>query len=98
MSQITVRAPDELIQRVKACATEAGKSMNEYVTLLLDAATDADLAGSEAERIRERLARAGLLAAQQDGAIAPPDPHLVAAAAARAARGTPLSDLVTEGR
>jgi hypothetical protein len=48
-------------------------------------------------RLRERLARAGLLA-PLEGARTRPDAGRVAAARAAAGRGRPLSDLVDEGR
>ncbi|HEX4357668.1 MAG TPA: type II toxin-antitoxin system VapC family toxin [Pseudonocardia sp.] len=71
MAQVTWRASDELIDRVRAVAGSSGYSMNEFVTRVLDAATDPDLAGGEAARIRERLERAGLLAESSAGASAP---------------------------
>lgn len=71
--------------------------MNEFVTAVLDAATDPELAGSDAERLRERLERAGLLVP-----AAPPrrrpHPERVEAARKKASGGTPLSRLVDEGR
>lgn len=72
--------------------------MNEYVTFVLDAATNADLAGSEAERIRERLARAGLLVPKSSRRVTRPDPDVLEEARRRAATGRQLSDLVHEGR
>lgn len=98
MAQLTVRAPEELVERVKAAALGSQRSMNEYITLVLDAATDADLSGSEAERVRERLARAGLLAPPPSPRTPEPDAESVRAAGRRAARGTPLSELAVEGR
>lgn len=71
--------------------------MNEFPTLVLDAATNPDLAGSDAERARERLARAGLLAAP--GILrSRPTPDEVAQAREAAGRGTPLSDIVSRDR
>jgi hypothetical protein len=71
--------------------------MNDYVTAVLDAATDPSLAGSEAERLRERLDRAGLLVPTGDPRRRP-QAREVARARAAAGAGTPLSRLVSEGR
>lgn len=71
--------------------------MNEYLTQVLDAATDPDLAGDDAARVRERLRRAGLLAAAGEPRNRP-DPAALARARAAAGRGTPPSELVVEDR
>lgn len=71
--------------------------MNDYVTAVLDAATNPDLAGDDAARLRERLGRAGLLA-PAGRRRQRPSGEQVARARAAAARGTPLSRLVEEGR
>ncbi len=97
MRQLTVRADAELVERVKAPATGQGRSMNDYVTAVLDAATDPDLAGDEAARVRERLSQAGLLAASALRRQRP-DSEQAAAARVAAAGGTPLSELVERGR
>jgi plasmid stability protein len=97
MAQLTVRTTDELVDRVRAAANRLGRSMNEYVVAVLGAATDPDLAGDDAERIRERLARAGLLASTGETRRRP-DADAVAEARAAAGRGTPLSDIVTSDR
>lgn len=101
-SQITVRAHAELVDRVKAASSQAGRSMNDYVTAVLDAATDPSLAGSLAESVRDRLQRAGLLVdPAHPGGEAPPqmvDAERLAAARRRAGRGTPLAHLVADGR
>jgi hypothetical protein len=100
MGQLTIRAADELVERVKQAAKQQGRSMNEYVTSVLDAATNPELAGSPGERTRERLRAAGLLWEPSPDAPRPvrPDPKVVAAAAKRAAKGTPLSELVSRNR
>ncbi len=67
------------------------------MTSVLDAATDPDLAGDEADRVRERLAAAGLLI-QPRPRPGRPDAAEVAAARSRAGRGTPLSEIVSAGR
>jgi plasmid stability protein len=97
MAQMTVRLDDELLDRVRHAAATRGRSMNDYVGVVLDAATDPELAGSEAERLRERLSRAGLLVPVSSSR---PRPSRAQVARARAAAGigTPLSTLVSEGR
>jgi hypothetical protein len=97
MTQVTWRAPDELVERTRQAAARAGHSLNEYLTRLAEAATDPRLAGSDVERLRERLARAGLLAAEGPGRRRP-DPAAVAGARREAGRGTALSQLVSEER
>jgi len=98
MAQITIRADDDLIKRVKRSADEAGRSMNDYVTSVLDAATDPDLAGTSAERLRERLQVAGLLTTPSKLSGRRPSASAVAAAGSRAAVGRAVSDLVSDGR
>ena len=94
---MTLRANEELLRRVKVAASNQGRSMNEYVTAVLDAATNPDLGGDEASRVRERLAVAGLLTVSA-GRTARPAADEVASARAAAGRGTPLSDLIGHGR
>lgn len=96
--QLTLRIPSRLAAELKRAATASGRSVNAYATAVLEAAVDPDLAGSEAERVRERLARAGLLAAPTRGKRTRPDPAKVRKAAAAAGRGTSLADLVSDGR
>jgi plasmid stability protein len=98
MAQVTLRIPDELLDRLKQVCAAQGRSLNNWAAAVLSAAVDPDLAGDEAQRTRERLARAGLLLdlggrrrRRADGAAA-------ARARAAAGRGRPLSDLVEEGR
>ena len=71
--------------------------MNDFVTRVLDAATNPDLNTNEADRVRERLARAGLLVSGATPRTRPAGEHLAAARAA-AGTGTLLSDLVGDGR
>jgi hypothetical protein len=97
MGQMSWRAPDELMERVRAAANAWGWSMNEYVSRVLDAATDPAHANSELERLRERLASTGLLAPPSTPRTRP-EPAATEAARSRAGRGTPLSSLVSDGR
>ena len=98
MPQLTIRADEELVARIKETAARAGRSMNDYVTAVLDAATNPDLADTAAERTRERLRRAGLLLAPTRLEGRRPSVDAVAAAGQRAAAGQPLADYVSEGR
>lgn len=98
MAQITIRADDELIERVKRSAAGVGRSMNDYVTSVLDAATDPNLAGTSAERLRERLQIAGLLTTPSPLSGRRPSASAVARAGSRAAAGRPVSDFVSDGR
>ncbi|MGH3264557.1 MAG: toxin-antitoxin system HicB family antitoxin [Trebonia sp.] len=98
MSQLTIRSTGELADRVRTAAAEHGSSMNEYIVAVLDAATTPELAGSEADRVRERLRTAGLLVRVEGGRHARPAAAEVARARMAAGSGTALSDLVAENR
>lgn len=99
MGQMTWRVDDELLERVRRQAAERGHSLNEWVTVVLAAASDPAYAGDAAQQLRERLRRAGLL---DEPPVAPsrrrPDGDRLAAARAAAGRGTALSDVVAQGR
>ena len=97
MSQVTWRASDELVERARSVAADAGRSLNDFITHVLTAAVDPDQAGTELERTRERLRRAGILV-EPGPPVRRPDPDAVAAARRRAGGGKPLSDWVSEGR
>lgn len=94
---MTWRTSDEVLERVRQQAQRQGRSLNDWVTAVLAAASDPSLAGSEAEQIRERLAHAGLLA-RTGPARKRPSPQRLAAARAAAGQGKHLSELVAEGR
>ena len=95
--QMSLRLPDDLADQVRAHAARTGHSLNGFITLVLRAVVDPSLAGSEAERTRERLARAGLLE-QPAGRRRRPDPRAVEQARVAAGRGTALGAIVTDSR
>lgn len=97
MGQMTWRADDELIERARTSARASGRSLNAYVTDVLDAATNPDLIGDEATRVRERLAAAGILAPGGTPRRRPA-PTVVAKARRSAGRGTALSKIVSSER
>ncbi len=94
---MTWRASADLIERVRRAAQRQRRSMNDYVTAVLDAATNPQLAGGEAERLRERLDQAGLLAEPSERRVRP-GREKTAGARRRAGTGTALSQLVSEDR
>ena len=98
MAQMTWRTSDELLERVRRQAQQRGRSLNDWVSAVLAAATDPDLAGDEAQQVRERLAAAGLLDSVGTAVGRRPADADVVRARAAAGRGTPLSQLVGEGR
>ncbi|GAB3871768.1 transcriptional regulator [Kibdelosporangium lantanae] len=97
MGQVSWRADDELVERVRRIAASQGRSLNDFITKVLEAATNPELASDEATRIRERLARVDLMMPQVDIRVRPSEEEFRAARKA-AGRGTPLSDLISEDR
>lgn len=97
MGQVSWRVDDDLLVRVREAAREHGWSLNMYVTKVMDAATDPEHAASGTERVRERLARAGLLA-EPSPPVRRPGRAAVRRAGKAAGGGTALSDLVSDGR
>lgn len=97
MTQVTWRAPTELVERVRQGAARRGWSLNEYLTRLAHAATDPALAGDDVDRLRERLTLAGLLV-EAGPPRTRPDRDAVARARRVAGEGTPLSRLVIRDR
>lgn len=98
MAQLTLRIDDALAKDIKREAALRQRSVNQWISDVLRMAMDPSLADSELEQIRGKLARAGLLATPTRPSVAPPDPQRVAEARRAAGRGTPLSQLVSEGR
>lgn len=99
MSQLTLRVSDSLSERLKRTARERGKSVNGWANEILGAAVDPTYAGDSVTELRERLLLAGLLA-DLSSEKPPERPTKASLEQARAAagRGTPLSQLVSEGR
>lgn len=100
MAQLTIRASEQLVERVKDAAAREGRSMNEFVTSVLDAATNPDHESDHGERVRARLRAAGLLWEPPPGTTARRrhSKAEVEAAGKRAAKGTLLSDIVIRDR
>ncbi len=98
MAQITIRADETLIARIRTVSAASGRSMNEFVVAVLDAATNPARVDHEAERVRARLAGAGLLASSPRRRGERPARAAVEAARRSAGRGTPLATLVSDGR
>lgn len=98
MAQISLRISDELAEDLKSEARGRKLSLNGYLTMVLDAAVDPDMAGDEAERLRERFRRAGLLEEWPAPRGGRPPKQDVEAARQLAGQGTALSELITEGR
>lgn len=99
MEQFSVRLSDERGRAVRRLAAARSVSINQTFEDLVAAATDPALADDDRQALRERLARAGLvfdITAIPD-VDAPTEAELARAAAA-AGHGTPLAELVSEGR
>ncbi len=94
-----MRLSDERGQAVRRLAVARGASINQTFEDLVGAATDPALAEDDRQALRERLARAGLVfdVSALPDVGAPTDAELARARTA-AGRGTPLADLVSEGR
>ena len=97
MRQLTLRVDDALVGRLKQVAAERNESVNSYAEAVLSAAVDPELAGDEVERLRERLARAGVLMTSDRDVRRPPEREL-AKARKTAGRGKSLSHYLTEGK
>lgn len=95
---MTIRTSDSLATRVRRAAAAGNRSMNEYVVLVLEAATDPTLSSDELTSIRERLAGADLLAAATPLETRRPSTSALAAARRRAGNGALLSDIVSDAR
>jgi hypothetical protein len=99
MKQFSVRLSDEHGDAVRRLAAARGRSVNQTFEDLVAAATDPAHAGSPLLELRERLGRAGLVfdvSALPDARV--PGEQELERARAAAGRGTPLAELVSEGR
>jgi hypothetical protein len=99
MEQFSVRLSEERGRAVRRLAATRGVSINQTFEDLVAAATDPALADDDRQALRERLARAGLVfdVTTVPDVDAPSETERARAAAA-AGRGTPLAELVSEGR
>lgn len=95
---MTWRVPDHILDQVRRQAERHGRSLNDWVTTVMAAASDPSYAADEAQQVRERLARAGLLELPAGDRPRRPPARRVEAARARAGSGRPLSELVAEQR
>jgi plasmid stability protein len=98
MAQLTLRVADELVHQLKSVAASQGRSVNSWVSAVLAAAVDPELAGEEAQVVRERLARAGLLIVPTATRRQRPSRAATARARAAAGGGRSLAELVAEDR
>ncbi len=97
MRQMTIRVPEGLLKQVKSAAGLGGRSVNAWVTAVLSAAVNPDLADDEMERVRERLVRAGLVAPSGDRRMRPSRAAVLRARAAAGRRGG-TEGVVAQGR
>lgn len=98
MGQVSWRVDDELLQRVRHSAAAADLSVNKYISRVLSLATSEDDESSEAQRMRQRLRAAGVLASgDRPGTRRVNDEEFVRLRRL-AGHGTPLSDVVIADR
>jgi hypothetical protein len=97
-AQLTLRIDERLARHLKQVAADRGLSVNAFAEQALSAAVDPDAAGSEVERHRERLARAGLLAPFEPVEHERPSREDYEAARRELAKGKPLSEYIIEER
>jgi hypothetical protein len=98
MGQMSWRVTDEVLERVRRQAHAQGQSLNEWVTLVMQAASDPAYATTDAERIRERLAAAGILHVPTPVTRKAHSRKAVSKARAEAGEGRSLADIVVTDR
>lgn len=98
MAQISLRIPDELADDLKSEARNQKLSLNGYLTFVLRTATDPEFAGNEADQLRDRFRRAGMLSEWSKPIGERASREELAEARRKAGEGANLSDLVAEDR
>ena len=99
MAQISWRCPDGLAARVRLQADHFGLSMNEFISRVMQTATDPGFDQDPASQVRERLRLAGLLAEDaEESHVDAPDPVAAAEAAKALGGGTLVSEIVIRDR
>ena len=66
MKQLILRVPPDLHRRIAARAAREGKSVNAWVSQLLDATVDADVAEDRQARADAKAAELGMLVVYDD--------------------------------
>lgn len=98
MKQVTLRLDEALVTRVKAAASARGESVNAFAESVLSAAVDPETAHSPIQRMRERLARAGILAEFEPYTGPVPTQEELDEAGREAGKGKPVSEILLEQR
>lgn len=99
MLQVNVRLDDVLAAALKEQAAEEGRSVNAVMSDLVRAYVDPSAAGTEIERMRERLRRSGLLGPPLADVPSAPDPKTLARARRAAGAGDrTAAEYVLDGR
>ncbi len=101
MAQLSLRIDDDLHRRARQAAAASGVSLNGYITRLLTVAMDPAADEPDADRIRARLAAAGLIDSATRPAApqhTPADEERFQAALSRSRGGTTGSSLVAQER
>jgi hypothetical protein len=98
MANVTLRLPDDLLEGAKHEASRRELSLNGWIVRVIDAALSPEHEPDERSRVREKLRRAGLLMETPSCGLPRPDPVVVERAGRELAKGTPVSDLVSEDR
>ena len=87
-----------MAEDVKADAKRQKLSVNGYITYVLESVSDPEFGGSDAERMRERFRRAGLVQEWPSFEGERPVREELEKARVEAGKGKPLSEYVIEGR
>ncbi len=101
MVQLSLRIDEQLHRDATLAARAAGTSLNGYLALVLRAALTPHDGEPESDRIRARLAAAGLIDGSSAPQVAPsdaPSDKRFMQALERSRGGTPASTLIAEER